>query len=94
MIGEEVFKIIREQELNGHVVFSTFEGLQGMKLDDMIAQSTDGLLYDLNRDKATCATFIKQEEDGGVWVNNYACALVIARLKEKLKEAEDKLPVK
>lgn len=91
MDGKEVFKIIREQEEKGHVVFSTFEGLQGRKLDDMIAQPTDGLLYDLNRDKATCATFIQHEEGGGTWVNNYACALVIARLKEKLAEAESKV---
>lgn len=86
MNPKDTFDLIREQEKLGNVVFATIEGLQGMKLDDMISQPTEGLLYDLNRDKATCATWIGQEVEG--WINNYAVALVITRLKEKLEAYE------
>ena len=86
MNSKDTFDLIREQEKLGNVVFATIEGLQGMKLEDMISQPTEGLLYDLNRDKATCATWIEQEVEG--WINNYAVALVITRLKEKLEAYE------
>ena len=50
-------------------------------LEELIAQPTQGLLYDLNRDSATVLTFI----DDPKWVNDYAVGLVITRLKEMVK---------
>ena len=84
--GQEIFDEIREQEKQGNVVFETIDGFQGAKLDDFINQPTEGLLYDLNRDKPTCATWIKEDKES--WINNYAVALVISRLKERLSEYE------
>ena len=46
----------------------------------MFNQPVDGLLYDLNRDEATIMTFIDSEK----WINDYACALVIRYLMNKL----------
>jgi hypothetical protein len=89
--GERILKVIRDAEERNIVVFWTLDQLSGMDLDAMISQPTDGLLYDLNRDKATCATWIEKDGATGTWVNNYASALVIERLKEKLKQAEDKI---
>lgn len=86
--GEQILKIIREAEEKDIVVFWTLDTLSGMELDTMISQPTDGILYDLNRDKVTCATWIEKDGASGTWVNSYASALVITRLKEKLEEAE------
>ena len=83
---DEILKVIYEKEKEGEVVFEWTEGFQGANLDDFINQPSDGLLYDLNRDKATCATWIKQGKES--WVNNYAVALVITRLKERLEAYE------
>ena len=78
---EEIKDLLLEEEKKGNIVFNTFEGLMSMKLDDIIDQPTEGLLYDLNRDKATI--FSNMGTDNyNKWINDYAVALVITRLKE------------
>jgi hypothetical protein len=79
---KEVIELIRSQERQGNVVFNTIEGLQGMKLEEIIKQPTEGLLYDLNRDKATIMTLMDKDELYGKWINDYAVCLVITKLKE------------
>ena len=88
--GEQILKIIRDAEEKGIVVFWELDQLSGMDLDTMISQPTDGLLYDLNRDKATCATWIKQDGRKGTWVNSYSSALewIEERIKYWLEQAE------
>lgn len=73
------------KEKEGVIVIATFEGFAEIKLDDVIHQLTDGLLYDLNRDRATILTFIEDKK----WVNDFACMKVIVRLKELLEEQRD-----
>jgi hypothetical protein len=79
---EKVIELIRSQEKQGNVVFNTIEGLQGMNIEEIIKQPTEGLLYDLNRDKATIMTLMKDDELYGKWINDYAVCLVITKLKE------------
>ena len=81
---EEIKAIIESNEKIGRVVVWTLEGLASMPLAEIIKQPTEGLLYDLNRDKATVWTLMKDDK----WVNEYACALVITALKSKLADAE------
>jgi hypothetical protein len=50
-------------------------------LDEFIKQPADGILYDLNRLEETALTFI----DDPKWVNDFAVALVIRKLKEMLE---------
>lgn len=64
----------------GKVVFMTLLGLMEADLEEFIEQPTEGLLYDLNRDRVTVLTFI----DDPKWVNDFAVGLVIAKLKEKI----------
>lgn len=79
---EEIIQLIREQEKQGNVVYNTLEGLQVMNLEEILKQPTDGLLYDLNRDKATIMTMMNIDELYGKWINDYAVCLVITKLKE------------
>lgn len=79
---EEVIEMLKEAEKQGIVVFNTFEGLKGMDIEKIIAQPTEGLLYDLNRDKATIMTLLNNDELYGKWINDYAVCLVITKLKE------------
>ena len=65
----------------GNVVFMTIEGPMVAPLKEYIKQPTEGLLYDLNRDKATVLTQIKNHAK---WVNDYAVAIVIEELKRQL----------
>ena len=82
MKKEDVFELILKKEKEGKIVINTLGGLQEIELAKFIKQSAEGILYDLNRDKATVLTFIDDKK----WVNDYACGLVIVALKKKLEE--------
>lgn len=71
-------EMILEKEKEGKVVFAVQGGLMEADIMDFINQPTEGLLYDLNRDKATVMTFINDPK----WINDYAVNLVISKLKE------------
>lgn len=71
---------VLEKEKEGTVVLMTVEGSVEVNLDDLVKQPAQGILYDLNRDKATVLTFI----DDPKWVNDYAVGLVITKLKSML----------
>jgi len=74
-------RILFEAE-RGNVVINTIEGLAVVPLDKIIEQPTEGLLYDLNRDRATILTFVYDEK----WINDFAVALVIEKLKTIIEE--------
>jgi hypothetical protein len=76
--------MVLEQSKLGNVVFMGIEGPMIAKLDDVIKQPIEGLLYDLNRLPEVVLTFI----DDPKWVNDYAVYLVIKRLKELLESKE------
>ena len=84
--AKEKFRDLVLQEANkGNVVFKTFEGdMVVANLDEFVKQPIEGLLYDLNRDKATILTFINDPK----WVNDFAVSLVIGKLKDLLEEAK------
>ncbi len=83
---EDLRKKNKELVLNaykeGKVVFMTFDGAMAAPLEEFIKQPTDGLLYDLNRDEVTVLSWI----DDPKWVNDFAVAKVIRRLKERVDE--------
>ena len=74
-------KILYESK-NGNIVINTTFGLRVCKIDEIVNQPVDELLYDLNRDEATIMTFIDDEK----WINDYACSMVIKYLMDKLKQ--------
>lgn len=83
----ELKTFIREKEREGKVCFMTCEGLMMAGIEDFVNQSTESLLYDLNRDKITTMTLAS--EDNLRWVNDYAVAVVITELKRIINEREN-----
>ena len=77
---EDFKQLVLQEEKEGNVVIMTCDGPRLINLEEFIKQPTTGLLYDLNRDKATILTFINEKP--AKWVNDYAVGLVIAKLKE------------
>ena len=71
---------ILAKEKEGKIVIATWEGFMEADLDKIIDQPTEGLLYDLNRDRATILTYIEDKK----WVNDFACMKVIEKLKALL----------
>lgn len=84
---KEFRDMILQQVKEGKVVFMTIEGPMVADLEEIIKQPTEGLLYDLNRDKATVITQI----DNPKWVNDFAVALVIEKLKGNWEKAAAEL---
>jgi len=76
-------KILEEYQ-KGNIVVSGFEGLQIMKLEDIIKQPAEGILYDLNRIESVVLTFLPDPK----WVNDYASSQVIRQLKKRIEELE------
>lgn len=83
----ELRKLIQDEYGKGNIVINTIEGLRAMKLDGLINQCADGLLYDLNRNEGTVVALI----DDPKWINDYACAKVIRALKQRIDELEKQL---
>lgn len=75
-------ELVLEAETSNKVVFIGAEGLMQAKLDEFIKQPVEGLLYDLNRDRATVLSWIDDPEVGKFWINNFATMLTITKLKE------------
>ena len=77
-LKEELRYLILQKEKEGKVCFMTVDGLASIDTEEFIKQPTEGLLYDLNRDKVTILSFMDEPK----WVNDYAVAMVISKLKE------------
>jgi len=77
-------QIILEARKAGEVIVMGIEGPMFKLLDDFVRQPVDGLLYDLNRLEEVTLTFI----DDPKWVNDFAVALVIRKLKADIDKLE------
>jgi len=76
---EKLKELVLQKEKEGKIVFMTLDGPKEADIEEFIKQPAEGILYDLNRDRATVMAFM----DDPRWVNDYAVGLVIAKLKEK-----------
>lgn len=82
--------MVLEEEKKSNIVYNTPFGLYSANLDTFLSQSTESILYDLNRDFGT----ILAQIDDVKWVNDYAMSKVVIELKKILAEAEEKLKEK
>lgn len=80
IMEDKLVLLIQQKEKEGKVVFMTTEGPMVADLEKFLKQPIEGILYDLNRDKPTVLTFMKQGNPK--WINDYAVGLVIGKLKE------------
>ena len=76
-------ELVLQNAKEGKVVIMTVDGPMSTSLEEITRQPTEGLLYDLNRDKVTVLTLM----DDPKWVNDYAVAMVIEYLHTALDEA-------
>lgn len=90
MENNDIKKLVLEEEKKGNIVYNTPFGLYIAELDTFLSQSTESILYDLNRDFGTVLAQI----DDIKWVNDYALSKVVVELKKRLAEAEEKLKEK
>lgn len=79
---EELYKIVRENEKKGLVTVWSVDGLVSAPIEEVVKQPVKGLLYDLNRDKDT--TLALGKEGNVRWLNDYAVAVIIEHLCNKL----------
>ena len=89
---ESLQDLIWSKEKENKLVYAHVEGFTSVDIDALIdSQPLDGLLYDLNRDAVTIASWIDHPEYGVKWVNDYAVYLVIKRLHERMTKAEKRV---
>jgi len=78
-------ELVLEGRDEGKVVFLQYDGsgfaVISAPVDEFIKQPADGILYDLNRLEEITLTYI----DDPKWVNDFAVALTIRALKDKLE---------
>lgn len=82
-VNSVVESFVLKHSKEGNIVIRNQEGLETFNLDDFINQPAEGILYDLNRDRATTLSLIKTDPK---WVNDYAVALVIEKLKSIIND--------
>lgn len=84
--SEDILGKIMEAQKDGKVCFATCDGIMTQDVYKFLEQPVDGILYDLNRDKATTITLARSADSfiGRRWINDLAVAFVIRKLKEEL----------
>ena len=77
--------LILSERDKGNIVFRGLpDQLMTAPLDEFVEQPAEGMLYDLNRLEEISLTFLKDPK----WVNDFAVALVIRKLTDRLRQAE------
>ena len=89
MVNTDIKELILQNERDGKVVINTIDGLYSAPVSEFIKQPTEGILYDLNRDFITVLSFIPDPK----WINDYAVAVVITALKNRIDELEKEVKV-
>lgn len=79
---------VLEDEREGRITIAAFDGFHTFDFEAFMKQPVEGLLYDLNMDKATLLTMLGQEnqQEAVEWVNRYAAMRVIERLMKRKGE--------
>lgn len=79
MNKQDIFDMQRKAFEEGKVLYNTCDGLMEAKIEDLVNQPTDGLLYDLNRDTATVLTNFDEQK----LMNELATINVLKYLQKK-----------
>lgn len=87
MTTGELQNLILSKKREGKIVFHSLEGLMEAKMEDIIQQTADGLLWDLNRDMVTLLS--RASDDNPYWVNDLALANITEYLINKINGITD-----
>lgn len=79
MDNNELLDIILNNQNEGKISVMTIDGLCTTNVNDIVNQPVEGLLYDLNRDKASLMS-LAHESKNKRWVNDLAMAFVVEHL--------------
>jgi len=71
-------KILSEYK-KGNIVIMSKEGVMTTKLENILDQPIDGILYDLNRNEVVILAFIEDPK----WVNDFALVKLLRHLYEQ-----------
>jgi hypothetical protein len=85
MADESLINKIVENGNAGKVTYMTEGGIRECDLGQFIDQFGEGILYDLNRDRATILALARNSKTIR-WINDYAAALVIEALADKVEK--------
>lgn len=86
MDEKELRDKILEEYKNGKICYRTIEGVFSAKIEDFVKQPLEGMLYDLNRDRATILSFL----DDPKWTNDLALTALLEYYYNRCKELESK----
>lgn len=86
MDEKELRDKILEEYQNGKICYRTIEGVLSAKIEDFVKQPLEGMLYDLNRDRATILSFL----DDPKWTNDLALTALLEYYYNRCKELESK----
>lgn len=94
MEKEKIKEIIIQKMIDGKISYRTIEGIFSCPIEDFVKQPLYGMLYDLNRDKATIFAFL----DDPKWVNDLALTQLLEyyyfkcqKLEKEIEELKEKL---
>ena len=86
-------KVLSEYE-KGNICYRGFDGLYTMPIKDFVKQPLHGMLYDINRNRATILTFL----DDPKWTNDFALTVLLEyyydccdELRKRVEDLEAKL---
>ena len=86
MDEKELRDKILEEYKNGKICYRTIEGIFSAKIEYFVKQPLEGMLYDINRDRATVLSFL----DDPKWTNDFALTVLLEHYYNRVKELEAK----
>ena len=89
MTNAQWLELINKEWNNGNIVIMTIDGTLTGNAEKFIQQPVEGILYDLNRDKATLATLAEKSKNLR-FINDFAVANTIITIKKYLDDAIEK----
>ncbi len=87
MEEKELAKKILEEYDKGNICYRTIEGVFSQKIENFTKQPLEGMLYDIERDRATVMTFL----DDPKWTNDFALTMLLEHYYNRCVELEKKL---
>ena len=87
MSEENLKEKILEEMQQGRICYRTIEGVFSATLESFTQQPLEGMLYDLNRDRATILAFL----DDPKWTNDLALTALLEYYYNRCQELEKKL---
>lgn len=87
MSEENLKEKILEEMQQGRICYRTIEGVFSATLESFTQQPLEGMLYDLNRDRATILAFL----DDPKWTNDLALTRLLEYYYNRCQELEKKL---